>query len=170
MIERLAGLWAVHPAAAGWMVLLACAVLLLAAVWLSVIDVRRHRLPDRIVFPAFGAAAVLLLTGCFVAGDPSAAVRTVLGATVLGAFYLLLRLIYPAGMGRGDVKLAALLGLYLGYLGWPQVLFGTMAGFLLGGLCGVLLIVTRLGGPKTQIPFGPFMLAGALAVMLVPAG
>ncbi|MDJ0354755.1 MAG: A24 family peptidase [Actinomycetota bacterium] len=169
MITRLTGLWTDHPVAA-WLVLLACAGLVLAAVRLTVIDIRSHRLPDRIVFPSFGAAMVLLLAAGFAAGDFRTAVRTLLGAMVLGAFYLLLRLIYPAGMGLGDVKLAALLGLYLGYLGWPQVLFGTMTGFLLGGLCGIVLIVTRLGGPKTQIPFGPFMLAGALAVMLVPAG
>ncbi|MCY0904922.1 prepilin peptidase [Arthrobacter sp. H14-L1] len=169
MITRLAGLWANHPLA-GWLVLLACVYLLVSAVRLSVVDIRTHRLPDRIIFPSFGAALVLLLAGSLLGEDPRSALRTVLGSMVLGGFYLLLRLIYPAGMGRGDVKLAALLGLYLGYLGWSQVLFGIMAGFVLGGLFGLGLIVTHRGSGNTQIPFGPFMLAGALAVMLAAGG
>ena len=65
-------------------------------------------------------------------------------------------------MGFGDVKLAALLGLYLGWLGWSSVAVGAFAGFLLGGVVGVALIVARRGaGRKSRIPFGPFMLAGA---------
>jgi leader peptidase (prepilin peptidase)/N-methyltransferase len=65
-------------------------------------------------------------------------------------------------MGFGDVKLAGLLGLYLGWLSWSSVVVGTLAGFLFGGLVGAALLVARKAGRKTAIPFGPYMLAGAM--------
>jgi leader peptidase (prepilin peptidase)/N-methyltransferase len=64
-------------------------------------------------------------------------------------------------MGMGDVKLAAVLGLYLGFLGWGNLLVGAFAAFLLGGLFGVILMLTRRAGRKTGIPFGPWMILGA---------
>jgi leader peptidase (prepilin peptidase)/N-methyltransferase len=72
-------------------------------------------------------------------------------------------------MGFGDVKLAGLLGLYLGWLGWASVLVGTLAGFLLGGFAGVTLVLTRRANGKTAIPFGPYMLAGALLALFAAA-
>ena len=90
---------------------------------------------------------------------------------MLWLFYFVLRLVYPPGMGFGDVKLAGVLGLYLGYLGWPHVFAGTFAAFLLGGLWSIGLLALRRGTLKSAIPFGPFMLAGAAAAMvLLPAG
>lgn len=169
MITRLAGLWQGH-ALSFWLVLLACAYFAVVAVWLSVVDIRSHRLPNRIIFPSYAVAGALLLASVLVAGDAGAAVRIVLAGAALWSFYLLLRIIYPAGMGLGDVKLAFLLGLYLGLLGWTHLLFGTMAAFLLGGLWGLGLIVSRRGSAKTQIPFGPFMLCGALGAMVLAAG
>jgi leader peptidase (prepilin peptidase)/N-methyltransferase len=64
-------------------------------------------------------------------------------------------------MGLGDVKLAGLLGLYLGYLGWGPLVVGAFAAFLLGGLYALTLITLRRAGRKSGIPFGPWMLAGA---------
>ena len=86
------------------------------------------------------------------------------------AIYFLLRAVYPPGMGFGDVKLAGVLGMYLGFLGWPHVFAGTFAAFLFGGLWSLALLVSRRGTVKSSIPFGPFMLAGAAAAMaLLPA-
>ena len=82
--------------------------------------------------------------------------------------YFLLRLANPAGLGFGDVKLAGVLGLYLGFLGWEVVLAGTFAAFLLGGGWGVWLILSRRGTARTSIAFGPFMLAGAALAMVLP--
>jgi leader peptidase (prepilin peptidase)/N-methyltransferase len=88
----------------------------------------------------------------------------------LWLFYFLLRAVYPPGMGFGDVKLAGVLGMYLGFLGWPHVFAGTFAAFLFGGLWSLALLVSRRGTLKSSIPFGPFMLAGAVAAMaLLPA-
>jgi len=69
-------------------------------------------------------------------------------------------------MGFGDVKLAGVLGLYLGYLGWGEVVTGGFLGFLFGGVVGAALMVAQRAGRKSQIPFGPFMLAGALVAIL----
>ena len=84
-----------------------------------------------------------------------------MGALALFAFYFLLAFIYPAGMGFGDVKLAGLIGLYLGWLGWGSLLVGAFLGFLLGAVVGIALMVRGRAGRKTKIPFGPFMLMGA---------
>jgi leader peptidase (prepilin peptidase)/N-methyltransferase len=64
-------------------------------------------------------------------------------------------------MGFGDVKLAALLGLYLGYLGWGPVIVGAFAAFLLGGIFSIVLLAAARATRKTGIPFGPWMLLGA---------
>ena len=83
------------------------------------------------------------------------------GAAGLFAFYLILALVKPGGMGFGDVKLAAVLGLYLGFLGWGNLLVGAFAAFLFGGVFGLLLMLAHRAGRKTAIPFGPWMIAGA---------
>ena len=74
---------------------------------------------------------------------------------------VLLVVVYPAGMGFGDVKLAGLLGLYLGWVGWGAVLIGAFAAFLLGGVFSIGLLVTRRATRGSGIPFGPWMIAGA---------
>jgi leader peptidase (prepilin peptidase)/N-methyltransferase len=80
---------------------------------------------------------------------------------LLYGFYLALRLIHVGGMGGGDVKLAGVIGLYLGWLGWGALAVGALAAFLLGGVFGVLLLALRRAGRRSAIPFGPWMLAGA---------
>ena len=76
-------------------------------------------------------------------------------------FYFVLRLVRPGAMGGGDVKLAGVVGLYLGYVGWGALAVGAFAAFLLGGVYGIALLAFRKAGRKSRIPFGPWMLAGA---------
>ncbi len=83
------------------------------------------------------------------------------------AVYFALCFAYPAGMGFGDVKLAGVLGLYTGWLGWGAWAVGLFLGFFLGGLFGIALLAAKKGGRKTAVPFGPFMLVGALLGILV---
>jgi leader peptidase (prepilin peptidase)/N-methyltransferase len=64
-------------------------------------------------------------------------------------------------MGLGDVKLAGVLGMYLGYLGWAQLAVGVAGAFLLGGVFGIMLMLLGRAGRKTAVPFGPWMLLGA---------
>jgi leader peptidase (prepilin peptidase)/N-methyltransferase len=104
---------------------------------------------------------VLLAIPVLVHGDGGAAVRALVGAVALFLLYGVLWFIRPDGMGLGDVKLAGVLGLYLGYLSWAHLAVGAFGGFLLGGVVGAVLLVAGRAGRKSKIPFGPFMLAGA---------
>jgi leader peptidase (prepilin peptidase)/N-methyltransferase len=135
------------------------------AVALALIDVDLHRLPDALVLPAYPVALVLLGGGALLDGDPGALLRALVGAVVLGGLYLGLHLVRPDGMGFGDVKLAGVLGLYLGSLGWGALAVGGFAAFLLGGVVGVAAVLARGGGRRTAVPFGPFMLAGAFVAL-----
>lgn len=134
------------------------------ALWMIDLDVKR--LPNAIVLPSYLVAGALLTVGTVATGDWGDLVRAGLGMVALYSFYFLLALIYPAGMGFGDVKLAGVLGLYLGWLGWAEVVTGGFLGFLFGGLVGLGLMAVRRAGRKSQIPFGPFMLSGALVAVL----
>jgi len=147
------------------------AFLYLAAisVALALIDIDVHRLPDAIVLPSYAAAVVLLALASANPGgtaDWGALLRAVIAGGVLWVVYLVLVLVYPAGMGFGDVKLAGVLGLYLGWVGWASVVVGWFAAFLLGGVFGLGLMTLGRAGRKSAIPFGPWMLLGA-AVGLV---
>ena len=137
------------------------------AVALALIDLDVMRLPDAIVLPSYLVAGALLGAAAVLGDDLAAIVRGVLAAAVLWVFYQLLALL--GGMGRGDVKLAPLLGLYLGWLGWSAVAVGAFAAFLIGGLVGVALMATKLANRKTRIPFGPYMLAGAFLAVFAAA-
>lgn len=166
MVTQLADLWEQSPLAF-FCALLACLYLLYLAVMLSLIDIRTHTLPNRYVLPAYGFAGTLLVASVLLAGNPGRLVPVVGGALALGALYWVLWAVYPAGMGFGDVKLAGVLGLYLGFLGWQHVLIGAAAGFVAGGLWGLALILSRRGTVKSRIPFGPSMIGGAMATMLL---
>jgi leader peptidase (prepilin peptidase) / N-methyltransferase len=139
------------------------ALLYLAAISiaLALIDIDTHTLPNRIVFPAYPVTVVLLAVASLVGNDWGDLLRAAIGGVALFAFYLALVLIYPSGMGLGDVKLAGVLGLYLGYLGWPALIVGAFSAFVLGGLYAIALLATRRVSRSGGIPFGPWMLAGA---------
>lgn len=132
------------------------------AVALALIDIDVRRLPNVIVLPSYAVGGVLLLLPAALDARWSDYLTAWLGALALFAFYFLLAFIYPAGMGFGDVKLAGVLGLYLGWLGWGPLIVGGFLGFLLGAVVGIALMALGRGGRKTKIPFGPYMLAGAV--------
>lgn len=145
------------------------AFLYLAAITvaLTLIDLDVKRLPNAIVLPSYVVGLVLLGGAAAITGEWEALLRAGLGMVAMFAFFFVLALIYPAGMGFGDVKLAGVLGLYLGWLGWGELVIGGFLGFLLGGVVGMGLMVVRKAGRKTAIPFGPFMLVGALLSIVV---
>jgi leader peptidase (prepilin peptidase)/N-methyltransferase len=131
------------------------------SVALAGIDLDTHKLPNSIVLPAYAVVAVLLAAASIVLGDYGALLRAGIGAVVLFAAYLVMALVYPGGMGFGDVKLAGVIGMLLGYLGWGALVVGGFSAFLLGGVFGIALLVARRANRKSGIPFGPWMLAGA---------
>ena len=133
---------------------------------LALIDIDVKRLPNAIVLPSYLVGAVLLGVAAVVDGEPERLVRMVIGGAALYAFYFVLMLIQPRGMGFGDVKLAGVLGGYLAWLGWGELVVGAFTAFLLGGLAGLALMAVRRAGRKSHIPFGPWMLLGALVAIL----
>lgn len=128
---------------------------------LALIDLDTHRLPNAIVVPAYPVGFALIGAASAAAGDWSALLRALLGAAALFAFYFVLAVAVPRGMGFGDVKLAGVLGMYLGWLGWGSLIVGGFAAFVLGGLFAMALLLMRRVGRGSGIPFGPWMLAGA---------
>ncbi len=151
----------VMPLAAELLVLGALLYLAAISIALAAIDLDVHRLPNTIVLPAYLVGGVALTVAAGATGDLESLARAAAGAGMLFAFYLVLALIAPRGMGMGDVKLAGVLGLFLGWFGWDALTVGALAAFLLGGLYGVILILARRARRTTGIPFGPWMLAGA---------
>lgn len=134
---------------------------------LTLIDARTHRLPDSIVLPSYPVLLGLLALTSAVTGDWSALLRGVVGAVLSFGVYLLMWLVYPAGMGYGDVKLAGLVGMALAYLSWPALAVGTFAAFLLGGVVGTVLLVATARSRKSRLAFGPFMVAGVWVALLL---
>ena len=134
---------------------------------LALIDLDVKRLPDVLTLPSYPVGAVLLGGAAIADGDAGLMVRAALGALALFAFYFLLLVIYPPGMGFGDVKLAGVLGLYLAYLGWGTLIVGGFLGFLLGAVVSIGLMLVRRAGRKSKIPFGPFMLVGAFLAIFI---
>jgi leader peptidase (prepilin peptidase)/N-methyltransferase len=134
---------------------------------LAIIDIQHRRLPNALTLTSYPVALVLLgLAALGTRGGGHHLADALIGMAAAGLLYLLQALIYPAGMGWGDVKLSGLIGLYLGWFGAEVLLAGLLAGYLLGAVTGIALLVTRRATGKSQIPFGPFMLAGALIVIL----
>ncbi|MBG6191912.1 leader peptidase (prepilin peptidase)/N-methyltransferase [Arthrobacter sp. CAN_A212] len=168
MIEIIAR-YAAGSSLAALVLALAVGVLLAVGLRLAVVDLRTHRLPNRIIFPTYPVAAVLLGMSALIAGEPARVLSMLTGAVLLWLLYFMLRVAYPAGMGFGDVKLAGLLGLYLGFAGWGYLLWGAFAAFCLGGLWGLALIASRRGTLRSAIPFGPFMIGGAVLVLALPS-
>lgn len=146
------------------------AMLLLGLVLVSMVlvDFRIHRIATRLVYPASLAGAALLAVAAASDGTWEAWTRAVLGGLAASAFLWLLAFIAPSGMGDGDARLALLLGMFLGWRGWRHVYMGLVAGFLLGSVAGIALIVARRGTRKSQIAFGPYLAAGALLFVLWP--
>jgi len=142
--------------------------LMLCAVTLAFIDAAIRRLPDPLTGAAFagtlGLLAVAALTG---GGHPGQLGRAVIAAAALCGFYLALFIVRPSGMGLGDVKLAASVGMALGWLGWRSLVAGTFLTFAFAAVYGIALLVLHRASRTSQLPLGPFIVLGALAALAV---
>lgn len=161
-----AGFGALAGAAAGWSAVLpALLALALVTAPLVAIDVRLHRLPDRLVYLAAGAGLCLLALAAAIRHDGTDLLRAVEAAAAVVALGLLAVLVAPHGLGLGDVKLAAVLGGYLGWYGWRLVYEGILVGFLIGVASALGLLLARRITRRAPFAFGPCLLLGAFLVL-----
>lgn len=155
----------------GWAllaVLPAYLYLVVVGVAMAFVDVALHRLPDAFTLRSYPVVAALLTVASLTVGESARLVGLLVGLAVMGGLYLLLFVVYPAGMGFGDVKLSGVLGMALGFVGVQALFWGLTAGFLLGAIVSlVVLALQRSRDLKTHVPFGPSMLVGALLAMLL---
>jgi leader peptidase (prepilin peptidase) / N-methyltransferase len=138
-----------------------------AGVPLAFIDARECRLPNAVTLPAYPACLALLGAAApFVSGGTGRFVHALIGMAAAVAFFGVLLLASPTGIGMGDVKLAGPLGAYLGWLGTTAFLAGLLAGFVLAAAAGLGLVLAGKATRRSQFPLGPFLIAGTLAVVL----
>ncbi len=139
----------------------------MVSVPLTIIDLRTHRLPNNLTLSAYPVVLLGLAAPAAIAGLWSELGRALLAGAVLLAFFSLLHVINPGGMGLGDVKLAGPMGALLGWAAWSAVITGTFISFVLAALVGLTLMALGRVGRRSALPFGPFMLAGAWVAILV---
>jgi len=149
------------PLLAALLALVAFLCLAAISIALAMIDLDTQTLPNRLVFPSYIVGAILLGGSAVLSGSYGALIVAAIGCAASFALYFLMALVYPGGMGFGDVKLAGVLGLFLGWLGWGELAVGSFAPFALGGLFAIALLIIKRAGRKSRIPFGPWMLIGA---------
>ncbi|SEI47932.1 leader peptidase (prepilin peptidase) / N-methyltransferase [Arthrobacter sp. yr096] len=142
-------------------------LLALLGAQLARIDFTLHLLPNPLVLLLLTGSLVLLAPAAAFTPDWPGLFRALAGGAILFSGYLILGLFSPGSIGMGDVKLAAPLGMYLGYLGWEQVLYGGLLGFVVGGVLTVLMLRLRRKEMPAETAHGPAMIAAAIGVVLV---
>lgn len=136
---------------------------------LAVVDLAVRRLPDRLVAGTLLVLLVPLLVAAATGAGWAPLGRALLAGVVLVVGYFVLAFVSPSGLGLGDVKFAAVVGVFLGWFGWQHVAVGTLLAFVLNAAVAVLVLVSRRGTRESQIPFGPAMVLGAVLAVVVLA-
>nr|WP_255633070.1 A24 family peptidase [Demequina sp. TTPB684] len=148
-------------------------LLLLIAAWaavvLAAIDIDVQRLPVVVVWPWGLATAVVVLASAATSGQWDPALRALIGSAALWAFYGLAHLLYRRGMGRGDVRLAGVIGGVLGFMGWGPLVVGGFAAFVWGLVGAIMPMIRARSVSGVRIPFGPWMLLGAATGIVIGA-
>jgi leader peptidase (prepilin peptidase) / N-methyltransferase len=142
-------------------------VLTAGLVALSVIDLETFKLPRSIIYVTGAISVVLLGVAAAIDGDSRGIVEAVVGAAIAFSVLFVIHVISPKGMGFGDVRLAGLLGLFLGWMELPMVGVGLFLAFLLASIVGITLMVMRRKGRKDRVPFGPFLAGGTMLAIFV---
>ena len=140
-----------------------------AAVVLAQVDLAVHRLPDRVVLPSLAVVAGAVLADAVVLGTWDEALRALLAGAAAFACAAVVGMVSPRGLGFGDVKLLGLLGVLLGWFGWSVLLLGVLLGFVVGAVVSLVLLAGRRAGWRSEIAFGPSLLAGAALALALPA-
>jgi leader peptidase (prepilin peptidase)/N-methyltransferase len=137
---------------------------------LTLTDLDYRLIPNRILFPGMGIAVALLLGGALIEQSGGAWLRAVAAGAVYFLVLLIIGLVARGGFGMGDVKLAALLGAFLGYLGWGELVVGAVLAILLGGVVSIVLLATRVKSRNDRFAYGPYLVLGAYVGILYGAG
>ncbi len=148
-------------------VLPAFLVVFAALLAISAVDLERFIVPNRILYPALFMAAPLLVVAAALDDDWSSLWGAVLGGVLAWVLLFAIHMASPKGMGFGDVRLAGLIGMLLGWLSIGHVLLGLFLAFLTAAVVGVGLMLTGVRGRKDRVPFGPFLALGAITAVFV---
>lgn len=148
-----------------WADLLGYSVFAAFGIAVSVIDMAEHRVPTRLVLPAYPVLVGLFVTMAFLQRDLGGVGRATIGMLVLPAFYLTLALVSRGGVGAGDIRLAGPVGWVMAWHGWTTLVVGTLLAFVFASLAGLTTIAWRSGTRNTRVPFAPAMVTGALAII-----
>lgn len=146
--------------------LLAFLLVAAAGVVLALVDIRTLRLPDSVVGVLLLAGLTLLGMEALALDDFEAYARALVGSLVLAAYHFAVAVCRKGSLGLGDVKLAAVLGLHLSWLGWHVLIAGALLSFACAGAAAAFLLATRRARLDTAFPFGPYILGGALGGVL----
>jgi leader peptidase (prepilin peptidase)/N-methyltransferase len=157
-----AGTW-VHL----WPVACAACWLAIVAVPLAIIDALVRRLPDRLTAAAFAGIAAFLVTAAAVDTGWRPLARSGEGAAALAALFVLLAVVRPGSAGLGDAKLGLSIGAITAWFGWAVLVTALFICFLLAAGYALWLVASRRAGIGSTIAFGPFLLAGCLAAVLL---
>lgn len=155
------GLWLAYFASDDIFTFLATSIFIIFGLTLSAIDIKTYTLPNPLVYLEFLLILILVISNGIYVGDFSIILLGLEGALISSAFYFAMHLI-TGGMGMGDVKLAASIGLLASFYKIPWLLTSTYLAFLIGAFFSIYLILFKNGGRKTRVPFGPFMILGSL--------
>ena len=144
------------------------AVFMIGTAVLALIDARTMRIPNRLLYPVFWSGLMLLTCSAACSVSWSRLTIALASAATTAAVFLLLH--RTSGLGRGDVRLSGLLGLFLGWFGPATVLTGLVLGTLFAGMFGAALLVAGRADRRKRLPYGPFLIFGSwLALLLAVA-
>ncbi len=136
-----------------------------AMVLLTITDLDTKLIPNRILGPLSVTGIALLVGGGLLSGDPWPLMRAAAAGSAYFIGMFTLALLARGGLGFGDVKMAFLIGVFTGYLGWGYVVVAAVGAFLIGGIVAIILLLTRLSNRKDAIAFGPFMTTAAVVAV-----
>lgn len=134
---------------------------------LAAIDLSEHRLPNKLLLPAYPVLLGLLGLAASYDRDATPILMALAGMSSLLVFYLAIALISGGGLGAGDVRLAGVLGLALGWRGWQTLIVGALLGLVYAGLAGLIMILLRRATCHTCVPLGPALIGGAFTALLI---
>lgn len=135
----------------------------------SITDLREQRIPDKVILPAYPTGLGLLALASASSNQWSNILGAFGGMAILWILFYLIGAVRPGHLGYGDVKLAGFLGMFLGYIHWSLLLWGTALTFLVGAAAAMVLLIRRKATLATTIPFGPCLVIGAAGSIVLTA-